>query len=243
MLKLPAGLELTYLGHASFKVVTEGGQTVLFDPWLTGNPVLPESEKHQDKADLILITHGHGDHLDSSLPDIAAHTGASIAAPSAVIQYLSGLHVQNLLHIQPGGTIVIGELKVTMTNALHSSSIQTAEGKQAFPHEASGLILTTESGYRIYHAGDTGIFSEMELIGEIYKPDLVFLPIGDRATMGPLEASYATRLLGAQQVVPIHYATFPSLTGTAEDFKTELNARGLSGVTMCTMKPGDKITG
>jgi L-ascorbate metabolism protein UlaG (beta-lactamase superfamily) len=240
---LPEGLSLTFLGHASFKVVTEGGKIVLMDPWLTGNPVLPESQKHQETVDLIMITHGHGDHLDPSIPKLAERTGASVVGPPSVNAYLGTHEVKNLVFLGKGGTTSVGDLKVTMTHALHESNIQLPDGTRGYPHEASGLILTTESGYKIYHAGDTGIFSELALIGEIYKPDLVFLPIGDRATMGPLEASYAMRLLGVKQMVPIHYATYPFLTGTAEGLQGELIARGLTDVLMRPMKPGETITG
>jgi L-ascorbate metabolism protein UlaG (beta-lactamase superfamily) len=242
-LTLPAGLRLTFLGHASFKIVTEGGKIVFFDPWLTGNPVLPENEKRQDKGDLVLVTHGHGDHLDQNLSGMLERTGAHVVGPPEVIQFLTGRNVKKTLFINKGGTIAFEGLKITMTHALHGSNIQMPDGTRGYTHEASGLILTTESGYKIYHAGDTGIFSEMELIGEIYKPDLVMLPIGDRATMGPLEASYAVRLLAAKQVIPIHYGTFPMLTGTAEDFVAELKNRGLKDVAVAPMTPGEMIEG
>ncbi len=243
-LKLPKGLSITFLGQSGFKIITEGGKTVFFDPWFTGNPVLPESEKVQDKADLVLVTHGHGDHLDSNIPEFLEKTGATISAPSDVLAYLVTKGVKNTAFVNKGGTISVGDLKVTMTHALHFSSIRLEDGTNGYPHEASGLILTTESGYKIYHAGDTGIFSEMELIGEIYKPNLAMLPIGDRATMGPLEASYAVAKLGVKYIIPIHYGTFPMMTGTAEAFIDELAKRGLGDVTVVRpMAPGETLKG
>jgi L-ascorbate metabolism protein UlaG (beta-lactamase superfamily) len=233
---LPAGLQITFLGHASFKIQSPEGKIIYIDAWLRENPVCPENLKFVSEADVFLVTHGHGDHLDPDLTDISARTGARIVAPAAVNQYLRTKGADKLEMINNGGMIEVEGIKVTMTNAFHAANINTPEGP-AYPHASSGYVVELPSGFRIYHAGDTGLFGDMQLIGDIYHPDVAMLPIGDRATMGPLQASYAARMVHPKVVIPIHYGTFPMLTGTAEEFIDLLSTS--PEIEVKPMKPGE----
>jgi len=201
---LPKGLEITFIGHASFKVVTQAGKVIYIDGWFSQNPVAPDELKTVDKADLFLVTHGHGDHLDSDLVEISKRTGAPIVAPAAVQQYLKSQGVEKLEFVQNGGALDVAGVRVTMTQAYHASHVNTPSGP-AYPHECVGYVVEVAPGFRIYHAGDTGLFGDMKLIGDIYHPQVSMIPIGDRATMGPLQASYAVRMLQSPVVIPYHY--------------------------------------
>ncbi len=228
---------LTYLGHASFKIVTPNNRTILIDPWLVDNPSCPPALKAQDIADVILITHGHDDHLDRDLPRLAHATGAAIVAPPAVRLYLTRQGVEELEPMNTGGSVVVRGVGVTMTNAFHWSHIEEKDGTPTLPHGAVGYVVRTEDGLCLYHAGDTGVFGDMRLIGELYRPHVALLPIGDRFTMGPLQAAHAIRLLAVRRVVPMHYGTFPSLTGTPADLREE--TRDVDGLDILVMAPGD----
>lgn len=234
-MELPKGLEITFIGHASFRVVTPAGKIVYIDAWLDQNPVAPEDLKKVEKADLFLVTHGHGDHLDSNLVEIAAKTKAKVVAPAAVNMYLKSQGVENLEFLQNGGTVDLDGIKVTMTQAFHPAHINTPEGP-AHPHETVGFVVEVAPGFRIFHAGDTGIFSDMKLIGDIYHPQISMLPIGDRATMGPLQASHAIRMLQSPVVIPFHYGTFPFFTGTPEALQELIQN---DPVELKVMKPGE----
>jgi L-ascorbate metabolism protein UlaG (beta-lactamase superfamily) len=235
-MQLPEGLEITFLGHASFRIGTTTGKIIYMDAWLKDNPACPETLKTVERADLFLVTHGHTDHLDPELPEILKRTGAKLVAPAAVQQFLRKAGVEKIEMINVGGTIDVDGLKITATQAFHASNINTPEGP-AYPHEPFGFVVEVAPGFRIYHAGDTGLFGDMALIGELYHPDVAMLPIGDRATMGPLQASYAARMLDCRVAIPIHFGTFPMLTGTAEEF-TSLLADN-EEIEVKVMKPGE----
>jgi L-ascorbate metabolism protein UlaG (beta-lactamase superfamily) len=242
-MQFPKGLQITFLGHASFHIVTPGGKVVLIDPWLRENPACPPALRQQDRADLILITHGHGDHLDEELIPLAQTTGATVVAPSAIHRFLAQRGLATLEAMGMGGTLAVHGLKVTMTQAFHSAHISylASEADPApFPHDTVGYVLRTEDDFAIYHAGDTAVFGDMRLIGELYRPAVALLPIGDRFTMGPTEAAYAARLLGAPCVIPMHYGTFPFLTGTPEAFQAA--ARDIPGLTVRVMQPGEVVS-
>lgn len=210
--------QIQFLGHATFKVTTPEGRIIIVDPWLTNNPFIPEKDKVQDKVDLFLITHGHDDHFDSHMPEIIDRTGAKVIANSAVRWYMyeKGVNPASIEEMNLGGTISLLDVQVTMVNAFHTSHINVTEQKMTHPHNANGYVLHLSDGVRIYFAGDTCIFSDMKLIGDIYKPTIAALPIGDRYTMGPLEASHAIRLLGVKHVIPFHYGTYGQLVGRPE---------------------------
>lgn len=229
------------MGHAAFRLVTAGGEEILIDPFLTGNPQTPDDLKQVDNAHTILLTHGHPDHFGDTI-SLAQETGATVVANFEIFSYLQSQGVENATPLQKGGTAEIGGIKVTATNAFHSSSIQTEDGSTIYGGEPMGYVVEFESGFRLYHAGDTSVFGDMALIGELYKPELALLPIGDRLTMGPFEAAHAARLLGVEHVVPMHYSpeVLPFFTGTPEALQKHL-AEIAPNVTVHAMQPGDDL--
>jgi L-ascorbate metabolism protein UlaG (beta-lactamase superfamily) len=226
-------LAITWLGHSSFRLRTPGGKEVLIDPWFTGNPAFPLQSRPK-AADVILITHGHSDHI-TDLAAMAKETGATVVAIWEIYSWLGGKGIKNVEPMNKGGTITVKGLRVTMTDARHSSGFDD-NGSIVYLGEAAGFIVKLENGQVIYFAGDTSLFGDMKLIGEIYNPDIAFLPIGDRFTMGPDTAAMAARWLGVKQVVPMHYGTFPLLTGTPDQLEQHLAG---SGIDVLKLKPGE----
>ena len=224
-------LAITWLGHSSFRLRTPGGREVLFDPWYTGNPSFPASARPKS-ADLILISHGHSDHITDAAA-MAKETGATVVGIWEITAWLGSSGIKNVEPMNKGGTIDVKGLRITMTDARHSSS---AEKDLTYLGEAAGFIVKLENGQTIYFAGDTALFGDMKLIGELYRPDIAFLPIGDRFTMGPDTAAMAAKWLGVKQVVPMHHGTFPLLTGTPEQLEHHLAG---SGIDVLTLKPGE----
>ena len=227
-------LAITWLGHATFLLQSPGGKKILFDPWVTGNPTSPESAKRLGALDLILITHGHGDHTADAVA-IARSSGAQTVAPYEVAVWLGSKGLQNVTGMNPGGTLRALGLSITMVPAMHSSSIEE-DGKIIYLGVATGYVVTLENGQTIYFAGDTGVFGDMRLIAEMYRPEIAFLPIGDLYTMGPEQAAKACELLGVKQVVPMHYGTFPALTGTPARLRELV---GPKGVQVLELTPGE----
>ena len=232
--------QLTWLGHATFKLQTPHGKKVLIDPWVQGNPACPADQKKIDQLDLMLLTHGHFDHIGDAV------TIAKEAKPSTVIGvaelcgWLSSKGVENCSGMNIGGTQNINGVKVTMTHADHSCGITDGDAT-IYGGVAAGYVIELENGATLYHAGDTGLFGDMALIGELYHPSVVLLPIGDHYTMAPREAAYACKLLKPQAVIPMHFGTFPVLTGTPQAFHDELAKLGLQQIEVITMKPGQTI--
>lgn len=228
-------LQITWLGHSSFRLRTPGGTEILFDPWYTGNPSFPESARPK-AADLILLSHGHSDHITDAAA-MAKATGATVVAIWEITSWLGAKGIKNLEPMNKGGSITAKGLRITMTDARHSSSFD--EDGIVYLGEPAGFIVTMENGQRIYFAGDTALFGDMKLIGELYRPEIAFLPIGDRFTMGPDTAATAARWLGVKQVVPMHYGTFPLLTGTPAQLEAALAG---SGIEILTLNPGETAT-
>jgi L-ascorbate metabolism protein UlaG (beta-lactamase superfamily) len=229
------GVRITWLGHATFKITSPSGKVVLIDPWVN-NPVCPAEMKTIDKVDLMLVSHGHFDHVADAV-SIAQATKPTVAAMVELAGWLQSKGVENTIGFNKGGTINVDGIKVSMTHAIHSGS--TEDG--AYGGEPVGFVIEFENGFKLYHAGDTCAFSDMAIIGELYQPDVALLPIGDFYTMGPREAAIAVRMLGVKHVIPMHYGTFPALIGTPAALSDALHTLGLQDVEVVAIKPGQTI--
>ena len=241
-MSLGNGVKLTWIGHASFILETPGGKRALIDPWMTGNPVCPEALHDPGDIDLILLSHGHSDHTGDVVRLAKEKSPAAVICMIELGDYLGSKGVENIMGGNKGGTLSAEGISVTLTHAFHSSSYGEEDGTIVYTGEPAGLIITLENDYRIYFAGDTTVFGDMTLIGELYKPDLAMLPIGDFFTMGPMEAAKAVELLGVKHVVPMHYGTFPLLVGTPQALRDELAKRGLTDVVVEELQPGDTLS-
>ena len=237
--KMLGGARITYLGHATFRFTTPGDEQIIIDPFLTDNPQTPEDLKQVEELDTILVTHGHFDHFQDVIP-LAQQTGATVVSNFEIFSYLQGKGIENGMPMQKGGTSQVGGIKVTVVHAFHSSSIAEEDGTIIYGGEPVGYIVEFESGFKLYHAGDTAVFGDMRLIGELYRPDLALLPIGNQVVMSPFEAAHATRLLNVEHVVPIHYGTFPFLPGRPEEFQEHLSKLAPDAV-VHVMEPGEDL--
>ncbi len=231
------GVKITYLGHSAFKLVSPQGVVIYIDPFLKNNPQTPADQKEVDKADMILPTHGHGDHLGDTVA-IAQKTNASVVSMAELATYLTKKGLKNAVRMNKGGSYTAKGIRITLVNAQHSSSV-TEEGQVIYAGEPGGFIIRFENGFTVYHAGDTAVMSDMKIFGDIYKPNLALLPIGSHFTMDPQEAAYACQLLRPQFAIPMHYKTFPVLTGTPEAFLQAMKEQ--PGVKVIVMKPGETI--
>ena len=227
-------LAITWLGHATFIITTPGGKRIVTDPWLEGNPVCPPDKKKIDRADVILLSHGHFDHT-GDIVNVARATNATTLGVFELMTWLERKGVQNTVGMNFGGTAKVAGLEITMVQAIHTSSV--VENDQiVYLGLAAGFVVKMEDGRSIYFAGDTALFSDMRLIAELYAPEIAFLPIGDHYTMGPDAAAVAARMLGVRQVVPMHYGTFPVLTGTPDALKRLVEPHGID---VLVLKPGE----
>jgi L-ascorbate metabolism protein UlaG (beta-lactamase superfamily) len=229
-----SALSITWLGHATFIITTPGGKRIVTDPWLEGNPSCPAGQRRIDKADLILLSHGHSDHSG----DIVAVSRATDAPILAVHELSLWLEKKGLRHVQGmgiGGTVNVAGLEVTMVPAVHTSSV-VENDTIVYLGQAAGFVVRLENQHSFYFAGDTAIFGDMRLIGEMYSPEIAFLPIGDHYTMGPDAAARAARMLGVRQIVPMHYGTFPVLTGTPDRLKKLVEPHGID---VLVLEPGE----
>ncbi len=230
-------LEITWLGHGTFQFRLPSGEVILMDPWTDGNPAYPAGHKF-DRIDVICISHGHFDHIHDAVP-LAKKFSPQVVAIWETCQWLeSAKYVKNCCGMNKGGSQKAGPVTVTMTHAVHSCGILD-EGKIIYGGEACGYVLTLPDSRRLYFAGDTNVFTDMQLIQELYEPELAFLPIGDLYTMGPREAAKACALLKPKKVIPMHFGTFPPLTGRPEQL-AEL-VKGLPGVEVWPLEPGKPV--
>ncbi len=235
---LNAEVHLTYLGHATFMARSATGKQLLLDPWVMQNPACPESLKSLERVDIMLITHGHFDHIGDAVTIGKQHAPKTIGIYETC-HWLQKKGVQNTTAMNKGGTQVVDGIKITMVHADHSCGILDDDGTIIYGGEAVGYVVEFENGFRLYHAGDTNVFGDMRIIGELYQPDVALLPIGDLYTMSPRETAYAVRLLGVKRVIPMHYGTFPALVGTPAQLR-ELT-RDIAGLEILEVKPGETV--
>jgi L-ascorbate metabolism protein UlaG (beta-lactamase superfamily) len=245
----PGKTEVLWLGQAATRITTPGGKVIVIDPWLTTNPKTPEAYKKLEalgKVDLILVTHGHGDHF-GDVAALAKLTGAPVYGPAGLIQSAISLGIltpEQATRFGKSGTVMpIGAgIRVTATHAEHSSELAwrnpaTGKDETHVGGEPQGYIIEMENGFRIYHMGDTGLFGDMKLIAEYYHPDLIMIPIGGHFVMDPRDAAYATRnFLKPKFAIPIHYGTTPQLKGTPAEY---IKALGDAPTRVLTMQPGE----
>ncbi len=249
----PAKASVLWLGQSAFKITTVTGKVIVIDPFLTANPKTPEAYKKLEalgKVDLILVSHGHLDHfLDA--PALARLNNAPVWAPAGLAQSMQTLGILPVAlanRMNKGGSILPfgpGGVRITMTHAEHSSELvwrnpDSGKDETHVGGEPCGFVIELENGYRIWHLGDTGVFGDMKLLGEMFKPDLLLIPIGGgQFVMNPADAAMATReLIKPKMAVPMHYGTNPQLSGTPEEF---IKALGASPVKVQAMKPGDTL--
>ena len=256
-----AKVEVQWLGQSATKITTLTGKVIVIDPWLTTNPKTPPQHKNLDalgNVDMILVTHAHGDHLgtvgrtdgSSDVADLAKRTGAKVLGSTTLIRMLveigwvpaaQGVGFAKSGKVQPAGP----QITVTQVRAEHFSDLTlidpaTKKSTTYTAGEPVGYIVELENGFKLYHMGDTGLFGDMKLIGDYYKPDLIMIPIGGHFGMDPKDAAYATKeMLKPKYAIPVHYATFPVLRGTPQEYQAAL---GQTATQVSPISPGDKVT-
>jgi len=229
------GVQLTWLGHSTFRIDTPGGKRLYVDPWLS-NPRFPEGEPEPDRVDVIAITHGHGDHVGEAL-DLGKRFSPKLVAIYELAAWLESQGFPNAteLGMNKGGTVEAEGLKFSMTHALHSAGM-LGDGPPIYLGDAAGYVVEFENGTRVYFSGDTAAFTDMQIIGKHLEPDVAVLPIGDHYTMGPRQAAVALELLGVKRCVPCHYGTFPMLVGTPDQLREHA-----PGVEVIAPAPGETV--
>ena len=230
------GNQLTWLGHATFRIKTKDGITVYIDPWLC-NPLCPEGEKEPAKCDVLICTHGHFDHIADAVRVAKKHNPVVVGI-FELCTWMEKKGAKQVSAMNKGGTQTVAGINITMVHAVHSCGIQDDDGSIVYGGEACGYVLELPGGVKLYHAGDTAVFGDMQIIRELYAPEIAMLPIGDHYTMSPREAAYACKLLQPKTVIPMHFATFPLLKGRPSELQKLL---GPNGPPVLEMKPGETV--
>lgn len=226
---------ITWLGHATVLIQTAKGTNILIDPFIEHNPKYPKGFELPSKIHYVLLTHGHSDHISDVVP-VARKHGSTVVAVYELAAYVAEQGVEKTIGMNLGGTVQLDDVTATMVDAKHSSGAQDKKGTH-YVGIAAGFVIAAPGGPVIYHAGDTNVFGDMRLIAELYEPEIALLPIGGHFTMSPKEAALAARFVGAKTILPIHFGTFPPLTGTP----AELAALVDPGVRVVEWNPGDSF--
>lgn len=229
------GTTITWLGHATVLIRTAKGTNLLIDPFIAHNPKYPRDFELPAKIHYVLLTHGHGDHISDVVP-VASRHGSSVVAVYELADYVTAQGITQTIGMNLGGTVQLDDVAATMVDAKHSAGAQDEKGTH-YVGVAAGFVLAIAGGPVLYHAGDTAVFGDMKLIGELYQPTVAMLPIGGHFTMGPREAALAARLVGARTILPLHFGTFPPLKGTPQ----QLAALVDSGVEVVEWTPGQTV--
>jgi L-ascorbate metabolism protein UlaG (beta-lactamase superfamily) len=244
-------IEVHWLGQATTKITTLTGKVIVIDPFMVNNPKTPVAFKNLDaigKVDVILVTHGHGDHT-GDVAELAKRTGAPVLGPAGLVSTMVDLGwvpPEKAVRFGKGGKVQPAgpQITITQTRAEHSSEVTVTDPSTkkttTYPGgEPAGFIVEMENGFKLYHMGDTGLFGDMRLIGEYYKPDLIMIPIGGHFVMDPKDAAYATNMmLKPKFAIPFHYGTFPVLKGTPQEYQAAL---GQTTTQVFPISPGDKL--
>ena len=229
------GTRITWLGHATVLVQTPKSTNILIDPFIEHNPKYPKQFKLPEKIQYVLLTHGHGDHVSDAVP-VAKKHGSNVVAIYELASIMQQQGAEKITGMNIGGTVQLEDVAVTMVEAKHSAGVDGKNGAQ-YAGVAAGFVLTISNGPVLYHAGDTTVFSDMKLIKELYRPDLAMLPIGGFYTMGPKEAALAAQFLDPKAILPIHFGTFPPLTGTPDELASFLK----ESIEIIRVSPGESI--
>ncbi len=242
MTTLGKNITISWLGHGTFHIVTPEGRRVLIDAWVDTNPSCPDPWKAQARADLdaIFVTHGHFDHIND-LMAIVADTSARVICQYDLTPWLQskGIAEDRIVGFNKGGTIEVAGIKATMTTAQHSSTLYE-DGKIIAMGDPAGYVLRFSNEFTVYHTGDTCVTYDMHIIGDLYRPDLVILPIGDYFTMDPHQAAYALKLIRAPYAIGEHWGTFPVLTGTPEALQAACKEFDVT-TQIIPLRPGESV--
>ena len=229
------GTRITWLGHATVLVQTPKGTNILIDPFIENNPKYPKGYKLPDNIQYILLTHGHGDHVSDAVPVAKKHK-SNVVAIYELAAHMNKEGAEKITGMNIGGTVQLEDVAVTMVEAKHSAGVEGKNGT-AYAGVAAGFVLTISEGPVLYHAGDTTVFGDMKLIKDLYHPEIAMLPIGGFYTMGPKEAALAAQFIAPSAILPIHFGTFPPLTGTPDELDSLLKG----SIEVIRMNPGDTI--